>query len=180
MNFKKTTKKVDAIDEKILDIQECLRNNVSLLTFENEVLEKLGMVLLLRDFLEDLNPNNLLDPSINNLPVQFKNLMKWRKSALYAIFQRANKKGLDLGFDYYSKYDTENTYTYRLYRALLSYCNNFPWYFRILVRDFLLECDVKKVPKEYINLTKICEVWAAGSRAMRRGMCILSAPQKKD
>lgn len=164
---------MDAIDKKILDIQECLRNNVSLLTFEREVLGKIGMAQVLRGFLGDLNP------SINNLPDQFKNLMKWRKSALYAIFQRANKKGLDLGFDYYFEYDTENSYTYRLYRALVYCCDDFPWYFRILVRDFLVECDVKKVPKEYIDLKKICEVWAAGSRAMKGSMYILPAFNKK-
>ena len=163
---------MDAIDEKVLDIQECLRNNVSLLTFEREVLGKIGMAQVLRGFLDDLNPsiNDLLDPSINNLPDQFKNLIKWRKSALYAILQRANKKGLDLGFDCYFKYETENSYTYRLYRALVTYCNNFPWYFRILVRDFLVECDVKKTPEEYIYLKKICEAWAEGSKAMKGGM----------
>lgn len=170
---------MDAIEKKILDIQECLRNNVSLLTFEDEVLGKIGMAYVLRDFLGDLNPNDLLNPRINNLPDQIKNLMKWRKSALYAIFQRANKNGLDLGFDYYFKYETENSYIYRLYRALLSYCNNFPWYLRVLVRDFLLECDVKKVPEDYIDLIKICEVWAAGLIAMRRSMYTLPAFNKK-
>lgn len=167
---------MDTIDKKVLDIQECLRNNVSLLTFEREVLGKIGMAQVLRGFLDDLNPsiNDLLDPSINNLPEQFKNLIKWRKSALYAILQRANKKGLDLGFDCYFKYETENSYTYRLYRALVTYCNNFPWYFRILVRDFLVECDVKKTPEEYIYLKKICEAWAEGSKAMKGGMYRLS------
>lgn len=172
---------MDAIGEKILDIQECLQNSVSLLDFERAALGKIGMALVLRDFLEDLNPsiNDLLDPSINNLPDQSKNVMKWRKSALYAIFQRANKTDLDLGFGYYFKNDTKNTYIYRLYRALLNFCDNFPCYLKILVRDFLVECDTKKVPEKYVDLKKICEVWAAGSKVMRRGMYILSAPKKK-